>query len=102
MERTAAEIDLRHHLGLHFHTELQRLLAQLVHNDGTACAAGEAGKVLHFVGDGQLASLLYALDEKGLQVGTRRIYAGHVPCRTGTDDQTFYVSCHISLDFNGL
>ena len=92
MERTAAEIDLRNALGLHLHTQFQRLLAQLVHDDRTARATRESREILHFVGDGQLTALLHALDEEGFQVGTRRIYAGHVSCGTGTDDETFYFS----------
>ena len=102
VERTTAEIDFLHHFGLHLHAELQRLFAQLVHDDGTARAAREAGEVLHFVGDGQLTALLHSLNEEGFQVGTCRIYACHVARRTGSDNEAFYVSCHIFLNFNVL
>ena len=92
VKRTTTEVYLLHHLGLHLHTELHRLLTQLVHDDGAACAAGEAWEVLHFVGDGQLTALLHPLDQKGMQISACSIYTGHVSSRTGTYDKTFYVS----------
>ena len=66
--------------------EAQGLLTHLIHQFGAHDAVFEAGVVLDLGGGHQRAAELAALEDEGLELGTRGVHGGGVTGRTGADD----------------
>src|SRR5262249_30047749 len=90
-ERASVELDLddlvHNHLGPH----VLRLGPHLLHQPGSLDDIGEARVVLHVGRDRHLPAGLRALDDDGLEHGTRRINRGGIACGAGTENENFAV-----------
>ncbi|KAI3485037.1 hypothetical protein L1887_51710 [Cichorium endivia] len=91
LEGARREIELGDGLGVDLGAEADGLCAELVHDLGTTDAIGEAGEVLDVGGGGELSARgeavgEHALEEHGLEVGTRQVDGGGVTGRAGADD----------------
>ena len=81
-----AEIDADDMPGPELSAKARCLLAHVVDEFRPLDAFGEAGKVLHQRGEGQLAAGLVAVDDEWLQVGASSIDGGGQPRASGADD----------------
>ena len=90
-ERPFRKINARDHPLADVAAGIETLLADVVHDIRTGLSFGIAGEVLHFAGDGQLATGLHALNDDGFQTRARGINSCGIAGRAGTDDKTFDV-----------